>query len=199
MIRAYPQMKELVVVQNEARAQKFHGRLWFGENDHSPKLAILAGDPGDKPINIQGYDLLGTEVGTEFGKPRLYVSYGDKRLQRHEIDQLEAGNRLLFWGLAPLAAESALARWLVRGSGDMVSNKGIVKIAQYIQRTYGQRASRCYGGWFNILSDLFRPHVHAYEVFSKPETKELNAILRQGRAVRMPEEVYPREEEAEVA
>jgi hypothetical protein len=189
MIRAYPQMKNLVVVHNEAHSQNFQGRLWFGEND-SPKLTILKWQPGDKPINIQGYDLIATEG--------LLVAYGDKKLQRHEIDELEAGNRLLFWSVYPLGAEAALARWLVRGSGDMVSNEGIVRIAQYIQRTYGQRASRCYGGWYNILSDLFRPHVHAYEVFSKPETKELNLILRQGRGIRMPEEVFPQEEEVEV-
>ena len=104
----------MVILENEARSQRFQGILWFG-TELNPSLTILEGQQGDKPINIQGYDLLMHE-----GK---FAAYGDKRLLRYQIDTINSTNKLLFSSLFPMGAEGLLVRWLVKKTGDMVPTR----------------------------------------------------------------------------
>ena len=63
-----------------------------------------------------------------------YAAYGDKRLLRYEIDTINSTNKLLFSSLFPMGAEGLLVRWLVKKTGDMVSNEGIIRMARFLKR-----------------------------------------------------------------
>jgi hypothetical protein len=164
MISALPKQKNMVMVKNEARTQRFQGVLWFG-TERNPIITVLEGQPGDKPINVQGYDLLLHE-----GK---YAAYGDKRLLRYEIDTINGSNKLFFWGLFPMGAEGSLVRWLVKKTGDMVSNEGIIRMARYVRRN-----PTALVGWCNVEDDLFRPENKGYELYGPPTEEATKAIIR---------------------
>jgi len=170
MIRALPRQKNMVILQNEARTQLFQGFLWFG-TDRNPSITILKGQPGDKPINVQGYDLLLHEGN--------YAAYGDKRLLRYEIDTINATNKLLFCSLFPMGSEGLLVRWLVKKTGDMVSNEGIIRMARFLKRNPTALAS-----WCNVEDDLFRPENKGYEIFAEPPKESMRAILKAATSVR---------------
>jgi len=175
MIRALPRQGNIVILQNEVRTQLFQGIMWFGSSDHDPSLTIVKSQTGDKPINVQGYNLILHEGN--------YASYGDKRLLRHGLDAVDTNNKLLFFSLFQFGAESQLARWLVRKTGDMVSNEGVLRMAQFIRRNPDHVT-----GWCSILSDLFRPESQAYEAFNEPSDADLRAIIKYGRMVRLPDQ-----------
>ena len=174
MIRALPKQGNIVILQNEVRTQLFQGIMWLGSSDHDPSLVIVKGQTGDKPINVQGYDLILHEGN--------YASYGDKRLLRHGLDAVDTNNKLLFFSLFQFGAESQLARWLVRKAGDMVSNEGVFRMAQFIRRNHDHVT-----GWCSILSDLFRPESQAYEAFNEPSDADVRAIMKCGM-VRLPDQ-----------
>jgi hypothetical protein len=151
-------------VTNDARRQVFQGILWFGP-DCNPKVAIVKGQPGDKPITIMSHDLLLHE--------RVYAAYGDKRLFRYGIDTIDVRNRLFFYGMFPMAAESQLAHWLVRKTGDMVSHVGICRMAQFIKQHSIHLENWCY-----VEDDLFRPENKGYDVYGTPPDEAVKAIIR---------------------
>ena len=132
----------MVIVSNEASTQIYQGIAWYGTK-MSPLLTILQGQPGDKPITVQGYDIIASE--------NKYVAYGDKKLLRYGLDLTGGGNSLLFFGLLPLAAEVTRARWLVRQQGDMVSNEGILRMAKYIKAL----VPSSFYSWCTLERDLF--------------------------------------------
>lgn len=175
MIHALPRQRNIVILENEARTQFFHGILWLGSSDRNPSLTIVESQTRDKPINVQGYDLIMHEGNR--------AAYGDKRLLRHGIDAVDPGNKLLFYSLFPCGAESQLLRWLVRKTGDMVSNEGVLRMAQFIRRNPHHVT-----GWCSIVSDLFRPEIQAYEAFSEPSEADVRAIMKHGRMARLPDQ-----------
>lgn len=170
MIRALPRQKNMVILENAARSQRFQGILWFG-TELNPSLTILEGQQGDKPINIQGYDLLMHE-----GK---FAAYGDKQLLRYEIDTINSTNKLLFSSLFPMGAEGLLVRWLVKKTGDMVSNEGILRMARFIKRN-----PTALVGWCNVEDDLFRPENKGYELFGEPPQESASAIIKAATSAR---------------
>lgn len=168
MIRALPKQRNLVIVQNDARSQQFQGICWFG-TDRYPKVVVVKGQQGDKPIAVNGYDVLGHTPSAD----GMYAAYGDKRLFRYTIDAVDTNNRLFFYSLFPLGAEGLLARWLVRKGGDMVSHEGVLLMAKYIQKYQS-----VLDGWCIIESDLFQKENFGYEVFSEPTPSALKQILK---------------------
>jgi hypothetical protein len=162
-----------VILQNAARSQQVQGLVWIGELRY-PLLTIVKLNPGEKPINIEGYDLLLSEDG--------YAAYGDKRLLRYTMDTgIDAKNRLLFFGTGPGGAEGRLAMWLARKGGDTLSNGGILQISHFIQNQSQIPApgkANVLLGWCGQESDLFQPENKAYLVYAEPPPDVLRSILR---------------------
>ena len=77
MIRALPQQRNRVIVSNAARNQQFLGVNWHGTLTR-PNFALVRIQTGEKPMPVQGYDLLGHE-----GR---HAAYGDRKLLRHAMD-----------------------------------------------------------------------------------------------------------------
>jgi len=151
------------MLQNEARVQLYQGVAWYG-TEYRPTVAILKGQPGDKPINVQGYDMLLHEGS--------YVAYGDKRMFRYGIDTVDFNNRLFFYSIYPMGAEGHLIRWLIRKTGDMVTNDGILQMSRNLK----QCPSLLFN-WCNIEADLFRPENKGYEIFSEPPEHVLRELM----------------------
>ena len=155
----------MVIVQNTARSQQYQGVVWFGEL-RRPHLTIIRTNQGEKPVTVEGCDLLLHEGN--------FAAYGDKKLLRYTIDsEVDADNRLLFFGLFPGWAEGNLARWLVRKSGDNFTNLGILKIARYLQSNPDSLQ-----GWCQRQDDLFQKKNHAYLVYAEPSPEALRKILK---------------------
>jgi hypothetical protein len=153
----------MVILQNEARTQLFQGVMWFG-GERNPTITIMKGQPGDKPISVQGYDLLEYD-GT-------YAAFGDKKLFRYGLDTIDPGNRLFFYSLFPQGAENALMRWLVRKTGDMVTNQAILDMANHFR----SHPDLC-NGWCNVEQDRFNPENHAYELFAEPQPPVMKKLM----------------------
>lgn len=169
MIRVLPRQRGMVILQNEARTQLFQGILWFGP-ERNPTVTIMKGQPGDKPISVQGYDLLHYD-GT-------YAAFGDKRLFRYGIDNVDPGNKLFFYSLFPLGAESMLIRWLIRKTGDMMSHESILEMAKHLRAH--PNLLNC---WCNVEEDRFRPENKGYEVFAEPQPDVLKKLMAVGNKV----------------
>ena len=168
MIQALPQQLNRVILQNPARTQQVQGLVWIGEL-RRPLLTIVKLNPGDKPISVDGYDLLLAEDGL--------AAYGDKRLIRYTMDaEIDAKNRLLFFGISPGWAEGNLARWLARKGGDTLSNDGVLRMGQFIRE--GAGSQNILTGWCIKEADLFQPTSNAYLVYAEPPPNTLHTILQ---------------------
>jgi hypothetical protein len=165
VIEALPQQRNMVIVQNAARTQQYQGVVWFGEL-RRPFLTVIRTNQGEKPVTVEGHDLLLHEGN--------FAAYGDKKLLRYTIDsEIDPSNRLLFFGLFPGWAEGNLARWLVRKSGDNFTNAGILKIARHLQSNPDSLQ-----GWCQRHDDLFQKKNHGYLIYAEPSLETLRKILK---------------------
>ena len=124
MIRALPQQRNRVIVSNAARNQQFLGVNWHGTLTR-PSFALVRIQTGEKPMPVQGYDLLGHE-----GR---HAAYGDRKLLRHAMDSgIDQANELLFPSLVPTMGAGLLALWLVRKSGEQLTYADTLKIKELI-------------------------------------------------------------------
>lgn len=165
MIRALPQQRNRVIVSNAARNQQFLGVNWHGMLTR-PSFALVRIQTGEKPMPVQGYDLLGHE-----GR---HAAYGDRKLLRHAMDSgIDQANELLFPSLVPTMGAGLLALWLVRKSGEQLTYADTLKIKELILEQ-----PELLKDWCEVESDLFNPENKSYRVIAEPAPEVLKRLLK---------------------
>ena len=165
MIRALPQQRNRVIVSSASRNQQFTGVNWNGTSTR-PIFVLVRTQSGGRPLNAEGYDLLGHE-----GR---HAAYGSKKLFRHAMDSgIDHANELLFPGLIPTMAAGLLAIWLVRKSGEQLTFKDTIKIKALILEQ-----PEVLNGWCEVENDLFNPENKSYRIFAEPDPAALKRIVK---------------------
>ena len=165
MIRALPQHKNRVIVSNAARNQQFQGVNWHG-NLTRPSFVLVRIQTGEKPMPVQGYDLLDYE-----GRQ---AAYGDRKLLRHAMDSnIDKANELFFPSLVPTMGAGLLALWLVRKSGEQLTYVDVLKI-----KTLLLDQPELLKGWCEIETDAFNPENQGYRVVAEPGADVLQRLLK---------------------
>lgn len=164
MIRALPQQKNRVIVSNSARNQQFLGVNWHGSLTR-PNFVLVRIQTGEKPMPVQGYDLLGHEG--------QHAAYGDRKLLRHAMDSnIDKANELFFPSLVPTMGAGLLALWLVRKSGEQLTYVDMLKIKDLILEE-----PELLKGWCEIDADAFNPENKGYRVVAEPSADVLQRLL----------------------
>lgn len=165
MIEALPQRRNMVIVQNSARSQQFQGIVWFGEV-RRPLLTIVKTNLGEKPIAVDGCDLLDHAGG--------FAAYGDKKLLRYTMDTaIDTQNRLFFFGLFPGWAEANLARWLMRKIGETVTCETLTEIGRQLSED-----AELLKGWCEAEQDAFQESNRGYLIFAEPPDPVVKEIRK---------------------